>query len=141
MHVHRDGLILNKERARKKSGLHRTEKRGRTVSRPVDVVKHSNGSDGEKPLEDKDIYRFRQKDCIFSSPFCARIIREVIISRRFHGHRILYTNLLALLLDYILELLFDTMKFMTPWSVSLWQNRRLGFVVGMEHWDRIFLGN
>lgn len=38
-------------------------------------------TDGEKPPEDKGIYRFLgRKDCIFSSPFPARIIPEVIIS-------------------------------------------------------------
>lgn len=38
-------------------------------------------TDGEKPPEDKGVYRFLgRKDCIFSSPFPARIIPEVIIS-------------------------------------------------------------
>ena len=41
----------------------------------------------EKPPEDKGVYRFLgRKDCIFSSPFSARIIQEVIISPSVSPH-------------------------------------------------------
>ena len=58
-YTHRGGLILNKKRIGKKSGLLRAGKPDGIASRPADILKHSNRSDGEKPPEDKDIYRFR----------------------------------------------------------------------------------
>lgn len=60
------------------------------------------------------MYRFLgRKDCIFSSPFSARIIQEVIISPSHPTPFIPFTNTASLRPDYILELLFDTIKF-TP---------------------------
>lgn len=51
-----NALILNKERAREKETLSKTEERERNYGlRPPDVLKYSSEADGEKPQEDRNI--------------------------------------------------------------------------------------